>query len=628
MSAFATPAVLSGSLAPHRVFGSRPFHTDGELLALAFAADGTLWSVEEPGTLRQWDVAGQRPLAVHALDDPATWWTFSAGARRVAAGSDELSVWDVATGEFRFGRPMPAWVTAIAFRPDGSLVVTGHDDGMIRLWEPARGTLVQELAAHDGAISALRFDGSGVRLASAGEDRQIHLWDSTVGSRMRTLDGHTDRIPALAWHPDGQRLFSAGWDTTARVWNTATGEPIILLNSHAAQVHTLALSPDGTMLACADSANTVHLWDLQGYKTLKVFHGPAAELRCLTWSPDSRRLVAGGLDRVLHVWDVHASAEVPSQVDPRAVRAHVALGNRGRWLHALAAGTSLRTWEVDSGAERYELQGAGILRSCAVSPDGRWIAGSRALPGEPDCWHDPKLRQHEPPAQALGLWSGVDGSLVRWLSGPRPPLMALAFSPDSTTLATGGFLDTDVWLWNVATGEATLVLPEAAGGGAVEALAWHPAGRLLAVGGIDHLSTSGNDGQIKLWDVSTKRPVATLPCGTTALAIHPSGQRLAAATLGQTVRLWDVETAQPVGELIGHLDPVSCLAFSMDGRLLATGGDDRTLRLWDVDTGLPRGQVELDTQVRSLAFSPDGRWLFTSNGNTSCYQFAVDHLLS
>src|SRR5439155_5940736 len=38
------------------VFGDPQLHTDGDLAGLAFAPDGTLWSVEEPGVVRHWNV--------------------------------------------------------------------------------------------------------------------------------------------------------------------------------------------------------------------------------------------------------------------------------------------------------------------------------------------------------------------------------------------------------------------------------------------------------------------------------------------------------------------------------------------------------------------------------------------
>src|SRR5438067_13376279 len=69
-----------------RTYGQPRLHTDGDLLALAYAADDTLWSVEEPGVLRQWDADG-RLLGRYFLDDLETLWAFSPGATRVAAAA-------------------------------------------------------------------------------------------------------------------------------------------------------------------------------------------------------------------------------------------------------------------------------------------------------------------------------------------------------------------------------------------------------------------------------------------------------------------------------------------------------------------------------------------------------------
>jgi WD40 repeat protein len=160
----------------------------------------------------------------------------------------------------------------------------------------------------------------------------------------------------------------------------------------------------------------------------------------------------------------------------------------------------------------------------------------------------------------------------------------------------------------------------------VAALAFRPQGGWLLTGGVDWLATGGSDGAVSVWDVVSRKEVVTLGGAATAVAWHPSGTRFATASLVHSVRLWDLDGPQVTAEVVGHEESITCLAYSPDGRWLASGSLDRTVRLWDSDGGAAAGGVELDSQVRALAFSPDGKSLFTSNGNSSCYQLDVGRL--
>ncbi len=617
-------SALAESSSPLRVFGVRPFHTDGELLALRFAPDGSLWSVEEPGVLRHWDVNGRRQIGWHELSDPAGLWCFSAAAHYVAAGSDEVCLWETRDGEQLACWPQASWVTALAFQAGGLLLASGHDDGVVRLWDYASGRLAYELRAPispsggggDSAVSALAFSVDGRKLAVAAEDRSILLWDVAGGELLGRLLGHTDRIPALAWHPDGRRLVSAGWDTTARVWDAVACLPLILLNSHDGQVQALAFTPDGQRLACADSAHAVHLWDMQPYQTLEVRRDHAREVRSLAFSPDGQCLASGGAGQVIHVWDARTESTGQDAADPLLARTCLAIRADGRRLASLGTGTTLRVWDTATAEPVLELEDVPRLRAFAASPDGRWFAGSVLRP-----------EGIEADRATLFLWRADNGRRESILIGQAAPITVLAFNSDSTLLATAGLRSSDVWLWTMPTGEPLLV-PDVVEECSVEALAFHPHGRLLAVGGVDWLAPRGAEGRIVLWDLLARKPAAILPGGAGSLAFHPSGRRLAAATLTHSIAVWDVETRQQVGEWTGHVDAVTCLAYSPDGRWLATGGDDRTLRLWDADSGQPSGLAEVDTQIKALAFAPDGQSLFTGNGTTSCYQLDVRRILS
>ena len=451
----ASPSLPESPIRP-RVFGARPFHTDGELLALRFAADGSLWSVEEPGVLRHWDLTTRQQIGWHELGDPSAVWCFSASVHYLAAGSDELCLWETNDGELLACWPQTSWVTALAFQPGGLLLASGHDDGVVRLWDYTGERLAYELrgptspsgGARDLAVSALAFSSDGRRLAVAAEDRSILLWDMAGGELLGRLLGHTDRIPALAWHPDGRRLVSAGWDTTARVWDTSACLPLILLNSHDGQVQALAFTPDGHRLACADSAHAVHLWEMGPYQTLAVRRDHGREVRSLAFSPDGKCLASGGAGRVIHVWDAEpASSQAHAERSrTRSIRCWRGLASPvsadGRRLASLGRGTTLRVWNTATTEPLLELENAPRLRAFAASSDGRWFAGGVARPEGP-----------EADRSTLVLWRADNGRRKDTFFGQAAPITVLAFSPDSRLLASAGVRSSDVWLWTIPDGE-------------------------------------------------------------------------------------------------------------------------------------------------------------------------------
>lgn len=413
-----TPTMMpAGALPQATIFGEPQFHTDGELLALGFAPDGSLWSVEEPGVLRHWNAGKGEQLAWTSLSDLETLWVFSRDARVLASASDDLTLWDVSSGQMLTALAQPSWVSALAFAQDSSLLATGHDDGIVRYWDAAGHHLLHELRLHKKAISALAFDSEGSVLAAAGEDKIISLWDVTTGKHLGNLEGHTDRIPALAWQPGTRTLVSAGWDSSARIWDTQKLQVLMLLNNHAQQVMALAFNPHGNLLASVDSSSRVYIWDFAARRVLRDLKSSDAEMRLLAFSHDGHRLASSGA-RMIHLFDAATGDTLVGSGPRRTAVTRLALDRTGQHLASNGGGLQGRIWSLASPPTVLNLSEKQTLHALRFSPDGKSLAGAATT--------------------HVRLWDTATGQPRLEMVGPDTDINTLAISADGASLAAAG----------------------------------------------------------------------------------------------------------------------------------------------------------------------------------------------
>ena len=211
-----------------------------------------------------------------------------------------------------------------------------------------------------------------------------------------------------------------------------------------------------------------------------------------------------------------------------------------------------------------------------------------------------------------------DGELVRLTSDPAQD-RAPAFSPDGQTLASSGN-DGDIILWDVTSQQPIAFLR--AHEERVNDLAFSPDGQLLA--------SASWDKTILLWDVAsgqiTGLPLAEHADWVTSVSFAPQGDLLASASADGTILIWDLASVTPrQAPLTGHGNRVRSVAFSPDGLRLASAGEDNAVILWDASTGQQIGASldGHDDKVWETAFSPDGNALASISNDATCVLWDV-----
>jgi len=268
----------------------------------------------------------------------------------------------------------------------------------------------------------------------------------------------------------------------------------------------------------------------------------------------------------------------------------VSLANsQGGLKLACAAGPSVLVWDTASGRETLRLQGhQGDVRAVEFSPDG----SSLATGGED---------------RLIRVYDARTGKQQYSLKGHTKAVTALSFSMDASVLVSGSE-DGSLRLWDPA---ARTQLARLAGHRkGVTALCFSSDGLFIASGGADR--------SVRLWDPATEEEVEVLEghgAEVTAVAFSKKHKLASADSVGN-IRLWAPKDGDSTGRVVGaHSARVTALAFSADGSLLASASHDQTVRLWKPGTAAFGQVIAHESPVEALTLLPDGKRLVSSGQN-------------
>ncbi len=489
----------------------------------------------------------------------------------------------------------------------------------------------------DFGFSFAAFSRDGQRLIT-GDAGGLRHWDARTGEPLTPSPSNETRAPDVILKydlsADGRlalsRRVDPGAPTLLRLWNVS--EPRVLGDWRLDQpVTNVNFSTDGQSLSVSTTNEVRRLdrWrDTPGTTADSPYaaHNPTdprwrAEIHTLTLSltntvtdqvlaeairherepntvnisPDGQRLVTASVDRTARTWRIYSARYAPLELRHGGGVSGAKFSPDGMSVMTLGGTNGVKLWDARSGQLKFHLQHGGMTFDGNFDPTGRRIITG----GNDSCarvWDARTGQEILPPMRHEPVAT----------ADRMAEIFDTRFSPDGRRILTSGF-DGTTRLWHAETHRAV--------------------GSPLVHESPVHFATVSRDGSrvlssafrsAHLWDAHSFQPVARLADGAWSVGTEfsPDGRRVLIGAR-MTATVFDAFNGQPAGISLPHPAVMLSTGFSPDGRWIVTSDQTGSVRLWDARTGLAAAppmlhagwvnitRVSRDSQ-RVLSCSDDG----------------------
>lgn len=309
------------------------------------------------------DPTKTHPLKEYKHTSPLIGCRFGPSGQFVFAGAQDNNIvrWHLDSGKKTLLAGHKSWVRALAFAAREQILFSGDYAGRILAWLSGaeKPMPAYNLDAHRGWVRALAVSPDGKMLASCGNDGLVKLWSVPDGKLLRELAGHACHVYNVAFHPDGKHLISADLKGIVKVWDVAKGTAARELDAKILHkydpsfradiggVRSMAISTDGSLAACAGITNVSNAFAGVGNPLVVLFDWASGKQKQLLQPKVKFQGTAWGV--VVH---------------PAGFIASAGGGNGGMlWF-----------WKANDSKDFFSLKLPNNARDLSLHPDGRHLA--------------------------------------------------------------------------------------------------------------------------------------------------------------------------------------------------------------------------------------------------------------
>ncbi|XP_046886720.1 PWP2 small subunit processome component [Hypomesus transpacificus] len=285
------------------------FHKATHILVTGFAS-GVFHLHELPdfNLIHSLSISDQRIASV-AINGSGDWIGFG------CSGLGQLLVWEWQSESYVFKQQGHFNnMAALAYSPDGQYIVTGGDDGKVKVWNTTSGLCFVTFTEHTSSVTNVTFTSSGFVIVSASLDGTVRAFDLHRYRNFRTFTSpRPTQFSSLAVDPSGDLVTAGAQDSfEVFIWSMQTGRLLEVLGGHEGPVSCLCFSPVQSILASISWDRTVRLWDMldswQTKETLRLTSDGLA----VSYRPDGQELAVATLNGEISFWNPQTAAQLGS----------------------------------------------------------------------------------------------------------------------------------------------------------------------------------------------------------------------------------------------------------------------------------------------------------------------------
>ena len=401
----------------------------------------------QDGSVRVWSVANWQRTQEHhdyGTEPMQVFYSVEGVLHAAEKSNDTFVVWNVARGEkCDLSVEEHSSLQGAHVRKGTPFVLASTTRREFRKWTVSNSEPRSFPHLHTGVPVSLVFSPDGKMLAGGywSEGEAVMLWDITQPSAPPTCFKLPGRDYTVSVSTSG-KIHATGVDrNAAKVWIIGESEPkhTFTLCGEKKEVTTAALAQTDILLACGGTESPLYVWNTETGETLRTLTHELSDgdlITDLEFSPDGKLLVSiSDPGPVSRLWDIENGEAIEAFPANRAFAFSPC-----STLIALSNGKEILLWDISRRETLMRIpqpKDSWVPFALAFSPCGRYLASG--------AWWIRGLGIKKCPVR---LWNVESGKNIATFRGHCSDVQCLAFSPDGTILASGGY-DGTILLWGL-----------------------------------------------------------------------------------------------------------------------------------------------------------------------------------